>query len=71
MGGKAVWDKTNLAGKKVASGVYIVLLSSDVEFNMHLKDLLQFRISSSMNHSSFSNLIFIKIENICIHGCLV
>ncbi len=26
-GGKVVWDKTNLAGKKVASGVYIVLLS--------------------------------------------
>ncbi len=28
-GGKVVWDKTNLAGKKVASGVYIVLLSND------------------------------------------
>jgi hypothetical protein len=27
-GGKVVWNKTNLAGKKVASGVYIVLLSS-------------------------------------------
>jgi sugar lactone lactonase YvrE len=25
-GGKVVWNKTNLAGKKVASGVYIVLL---------------------------------------------
>lgn len=25
-GGKVVWDKTNLAGKKVASGVYVVLL---------------------------------------------
>jgi sugar lactone lactonase YvrE len=25
-GGKVVWDKTNLAGKKVASGIYIVLL---------------------------------------------
>lgn len=28
-GGKVVWNKTNLAGRKVASGVYIVLLSSD------------------------------------------
>jgi ligand-binding sensor domain-containing protein len=28
-GGKVVWDKRNLAGKKVASGVYIVLLSND------------------------------------------
>jgi hypothetical protein len=28
-GGKVVWDKTNLAGRKVASGVYIVLLSND------------------------------------------
>ena len=26
LGGKFVWDKTNLAGSKVASGVYIVLL---------------------------------------------
>jgi len=26
-GGKVVWNKTNLAGKKVASGVYIVLLT--------------------------------------------
>jgi len=26
-GGKVVWDKTNLSGRKVASGVYIVLLS--------------------------------------------
>ncbi len=25
-GGKVVWDKTNLAGRKVASGIYIVLL---------------------------------------------
>lgn len=28
-GGKVVWDKKNLAGKNVASGVYIVLLSND------------------------------------------
>ena len=28
-GGKVVWNKTNLAGKKVASGVYIVLLTND------------------------------------------
>ncbi len=28
-GGKVVWDKTNLAGKKVTSGVYIVLLTND------------------------------------------
>lgn len=28
-GGKVVWNKTNLAGTKVASGVYIVLLSTD------------------------------------------
>ena len=28
-GGKVVWDKTNLAGKRVASGIYIVLLASD------------------------------------------
>lgn len=28
-GGKVVWNKQNLAGKKVASGVYIVLLSND------------------------------------------
>ena len=28
-GGKVVWDKRNLAGKKVASGIYIVLLSND------------------------------------------
>ena len=28
-GGKVVWNKTNLAGNKVASGVYIVLLSND------------------------------------------
>ncbi|MDG1954917.1 MAG: two-component regulator propeller domain-containing protein [Polaribacter sp.] len=28
-GGKVVWNKTNLAGKKVASGIYIVLLSND------------------------------------------
>ncbi|MFY9242502.1 MAG: hypothetical protein WAO74_05705 [Polaribacter sp.] len=28
-GGKVVWDKRNLAGRKVASGVYIVLLSND------------------------------------------
>jgi ligand-binding sensor domain-containing protein len=28
-GGKVVWNKTNLAGRKVASGVYIVLLSND------------------------------------------
>ena len=27
-GGKVVWDKTNLAGTKVASGVYLVLLSN-------------------------------------------
>lgn len=26
-GGKVIWNKTNLAGRKVASGVYIVLLS--------------------------------------------
>ncbi len=28
-GGKVIWDKTNLAGNNVASGVYIVLLSSE------------------------------------------
>lgn len=28
-GGKVVWNKRNLAGKKVASGIYIVLLSTD------------------------------------------
>ena len=28
-GGKVVWNKKNLAGNKVASGVYIVLLSND------------------------------------------
>ena len=28
-GGKVVWNKKNLAGKKVASGVYIVLLAND------------------------------------------
>ena len=28
-GGKVVWNKTNLAGKKVASGIYIVLLAND------------------------------------------
>ena len=28
-GGKIVWNKKNLAGKKVASGVYIVLLTND------------------------------------------
>ncbi len=28
-GGKVVWNKRNLAGNKVASGVYIVLLSND------------------------------------------
>jgi len=28
-GGKVVWNKTNLAGNKVASGVYIVLMSND------------------------------------------
>ncbi len=28
-GGKVVWNKTNLAGKKAASGIYIVLLSND------------------------------------------
>jgi ligand-binding sensor domain-containing protein len=28
-GGKVVWNKKNLAGKKVASGVYIVLLSNE------------------------------------------
>ena len=27
-GGKVIWNKTNLAGRKVASGVYIVLLTS-------------------------------------------
>ena len=27
-GGKVIWDKRNLAGRKVASGVYIVLLSN-------------------------------------------
>ncbi|PCI11828.1 MAG: hypothetical protein COB73_01180 [Flavobacteriaceae bacterium] len=27
-GGKVVWDKTNLAGRKVASGIYIVLLTT-------------------------------------------
>lgn len=27
-GGKVIWDKTNLRGRKVASGVYIVLLTS-------------------------------------------
>ena len=26
-GGKVIWDKTNLAGRKVASGVYVVLLT--------------------------------------------
>jgi hypothetical protein len=26
-GGKVIWDKTNLAGRKVASGIYIVLLT--------------------------------------------
>ncbi len=28
-GGKVIWDKTNLAGRKVSSGIYIVLLSND------------------------------------------
>jgi hypothetical protein len=28
-GGKVIWNKTNLAGKKVASGIYIVLLSAN------------------------------------------
>ncbi len=28
-GGKAIWDKKNLAGNKVASGVYIVLLTNE------------------------------------------
>lgn len=28
-GGKVVWNKTNLAGNKVASGIYIVLLTTD------------------------------------------
>ncbi|MFT5672191.1 MAG: hypothetical protein ACI9JT_000820, partial [Polaribacter sp.] len=28
-GGKVVWNKLNLAGNKVASGIYIVLLSND------------------------------------------
>ena len=28
-GGKVVWDKTNLAGNRVASGVYIVLLANE------------------------------------------
>ncbi len=28
-GGKVVWDKRNLAGQKVVSGIYIVLLSTD------------------------------------------
>ncbi len=28
-GGKVVWDKKNLAGNKVASGIYIVLLAND------------------------------------------
>lgn len=28
-GGKVVWDKKNLGGKKVASGIYIVLLSNE------------------------------------------
>ncbi len=28
-GGKVVWNKTNLAGRKVASGIYIVLLTTD------------------------------------------
>ncbi len=28
-GGKVTWDKTNLAGNKVASGIYIVLLITD------------------------------------------
>ncbi|TVZ56215.1 putative secreted protein (Por secretion system target) [Lutibacter sp. Hel_I_33_5] len=28
-GGKVVWNKTNLAGRKVASGVYIVLLTNE------------------------------------------
>ena len=28
-GGKVVWNKANLAGKKVASGIYIVLLTND------------------------------------------
>ena len=27
-GGKVIWDKTNLRGRRVASGVYIVLLTS-------------------------------------------
>ncbi len=28
LGGKVVWNKTNLAGRKVASGIYIVLLTN-------------------------------------------
>lgn len=28
-GGKVVWNKTNLAGRKVASGIYIVLLANE------------------------------------------
>ena len=28
-GGKVIWDKTNLAGRKVASGIYIVLLTAN------------------------------------------
>ena len=28
-GGKVIWDKTNLAGTKVASGIYIVLLTAN------------------------------------------
>ena len=28
-GGKVVWDKTNLAGNTVASGIYVVLLANE------------------------------------------
>ena len=28
-GGKVVWNKRNLAGNKVASGIYVVLLTTE------------------------------------------
>ena len=39
-GGKVMWDKKNLAGVSVASGVYIVLLSNEDNTETTLQDLL-------------------------------
>jgi hypothetical protein len=40
LGGQAIWDGTNLRGERVATGVYLVFLSSEDGLLTHVTKLL-------------------------------